>query len=810
MIYPSNFEHKIGFNQIRNLIGDACISEMGRHFVSRMKFTNKKPLLEKWLNQCSELSFIISSGKSFPSQNYFDLREEFQRLKTPGTFIGQEALFDLKLSLATLSDILAFFNNSDENEFPELKVLTTSILFPEKLFQLAESIIDYKGEIKDTASTRLAEIRKELVSKQKKIMKETRKVFQHAKDSGLTVDKAEITIRNGRWVIPVKAADKRAFQGVIHDESATGQTIFIEPMVSFEINNELRELENEEHREIIKILTHFTDELRPFIDELNNAYRFLGLIDFIRAKAIFSNSINGHIPVLSDENILKLKRGVHPLLFLNHKKSGKEIVPLDLDLNPENRMIVISGPNAGGKSVCLKTVGLLQYMLQCGIPLSASPDSIFRLYENIFIDIGDEQSLENDLSTYSSHLLNMKHFIQHANENSLILIDEFGTGTEPQLGGAIAEAALEQFSHKKAYGVITTHYSNLKLAADRLNGLINGAMLFDVEELKPLYLLKTGQPGSSFAFEIAKKIGFPKSVIQRAQKKSGSQHLRFDIQLQQLEADKLSFSQQKKEVDEKEAQLNQLLQRYNELKDQIQQQKKEIIQQAKEEALNIVSQANKKVENTIREIKEAQAEKEKTKISREELNKTKKLLEKDIEKLKQPVQKQVKKRTNSSVEVQKTPESGPLKVGDYVQIKNTGSVGILLKTSDKESQVEVNGMKLTIATKNLEKTLKRPKKTGPKGSYSGIVQSLNDRANDFKLSLDLRGKRADEALELLQKYIDDAIMLGMKEVSILHGKGFGILRETLREYLLSVKEIDNFGDAPVDMGGAGITRIRFK
>lgn len=748
-------------------------------------------------------------GRKFSFQNYFDLREEFQRLNTPGTFIDQEALFDLTLSLSTLWEILEFFKNTEDEKFPELKELAAPVDFPEFLFRKSQAIIDHKGEIKDTASTKLSEIRKQLASKQRQIMKETRKVFQQAKDSGWTADNSEITIRNGHWVIPVKAADKRALQGVIHDESATGQTVFIEPLASFEINNEIRELENDEHREIIRILTAFTNELRPNLDALYEGYRFLGLIDFIRAKALFSLKINAQMPVLSDEKMLELRQGMHPLLYLSHQKTGKKVVPLDLSLNKEQRLVVISGPNAGGKSVCLKTVGLLQFMLQCGLPVPASPDSIFRLYDHIFIDIGDEQSLENDLSTYSSHLLNMKQFIKNANVNSLVLIDELGTGTEPQLGGAIAEATLEQFSRKEAYGVITTHYSNLKIAADRLDGLINGAMLFDVEELKPLYQLKIGQPGSSFAFEIARKIGFPKSVIQRARKKSGSQHLRFDIQLQQLEADKLSFSQQQKEVDEKEAELNQLLERYSSLKEQIQQQKREIIQQAQEQALEIVKKANRDVEKTIREIKEAQAEKEKTKASREQLEQTKQQLEKKIEQQDLP-RKQQKKSPKKPVQTYTIKQEGPLQPGDFVQIKNTGTIGVLMKVSEKESQVEVNGMRLTIATRNLERTLKKPKKTGSKSSYSGLVQSLNDRANDFQLSLDLRGKRADEALELLQKYIDDAIMLGMKEVSILHGKGFGILRETLREYLLSVKEIQHFGDAPVDMGGAGITRITFK
>ena len=610
----------------------------------------------------------------------------------------------------------------------------------------------------------------------------------------------------------MKAADKRALKGIIHDESATGQTVFIEPVSSFEVSNEILELESEERREIVRVLIRFSDVLRPYLEPLAEAYRVLGLLDFIRAKALFSKKIGAVRPVIS-KNHFHLKKGIHPLLYLSHKASGKTVVPLEMELEWENRILLISGPNAGGKSVCLMTVGLLQYMLQCGLPVSVSPDSEFRIFDRIFIDIGDEQSLENDLSTYSSHLLNMKFFLQHANSKSLILIDEFGTGTEPQLGAAIAEAALEQLVHKHTFGVITTHYTSLKLAIERLEGTINGAMLFDVKELKPLYRLKIGKPGSSFAFEIARKIGFPQDVLNRAKKKSGGKHLRFDTQLQQLEADKLSIVQKQKEISVSDEQLSQLIEKYKHLSEQLEAEKKQIIRQAKEEAFEIVQQSNREIENTIRQIKEAQADKEKTKQLRQQLNESKEKLEKSlksqpgIEKKKKPKKKKSTEIIHESIDIF---PAEPLKPGDFVEVKESGVVGELLAVEGKESFVSVNNIRLKVSTDKLLKINKKPKNRTVKRSYSGIMQEINQKASQFELTLDLRGKRADEAMELLTRYIDDALLLSIKEVSILHGKGYGILREIIRGYLPSVNEVERFGDAPVELGGAGITKVRFR
>ena len=446
MIYPNNFEQKVGFDQIRQLIENSCISPMGKSFVEKIRFSPKLDVIEKLLAQTNEFIIILSMGEHFPTTDYFDLRPELSRLKTPGSFIEQEALFDLKASLSTVNGIISFFKNSDEELYIELKKIAESVYVPYDILSQAEIIIDDKGEIRDKASENLSEIRNRLSSKSRQVLKETKKAFDQAKKSGWVPDNAEMTIRNGRSVIPVRASDKRQMGGFIHDESSTGQTVFVEPAGSFELSNQIRELQNEERREIIKILIDFTDYLRPYIQELVAAYRFLGMMDFIRAKAVLSIKIKANIPVLSTDKKILFKTAVHPLLWLSHSKQNKEVIPLEMELNENNRILLISGPNAGGKSVCLKTTGLLQYMLQCGIPISLSPNSEVRIFQNIFIDIGDEQSLENDLSTYSSHLLNMKYFLRNANEDTLFLIDEFGTGTEPQLGGAIAEATLEQLN----------------------------------------------------------------------------------------------------------------------------------------------------------------------------------------------------------------------------------------------------------------------------------------------------------------------------------------------------------------------------
>jgi DNA mismatch repair protein MutS2 len=809
--YPEHFEQKIGFDRIRLHLTKLCISPMGENMVQKIKFSFNYEVVIKMLNQVTEFIDLITTGNPFPAQDYFDVRKELAEVVTPGSYLDVDALFNLKAVLNTLEEIRLYFLQTPDTEYLQLKSLSKEVFIPETLVARAEEIIDSKGVIKDHASPALAEIRREINKHQRQVLRETKKAFDQAKKSGWVPENSEITIRNGRAVIPLHASDKRSLGGVIHDESASGQTVFVEATASFEINNSIRKLEGDERREIIKILIRFTDELRPHIPEINHAIWFLGVMDFIRAKALFSIKIKALRPIITRNQSMDIKKAVHPLLFLAHREQGKNVVPLDLTLNPEQRILIISGPNAGGKSVCLKTTGLLQYMLQCGFPVSASPDSEFRLFKQIFIDIGDEQSLENDLSTYSSHLLNMKYFMEHATAQSLILIDEFGTGTEPQLGGAIAEATLDDLNRKRAFGVVTTHYTNLKLLGERTAGLLNGAMLFDSKKMQPLFLLQTGRPGSSFAFEIARKIGFPENVLNAAKNKGGGKHVRFDEQLQQLEIDKIALEKKQLQVTQKNENLNQLVSKYEALFDELQKSKKLIIKEAQDQALTIIKDSNKAIEKTIRDIKEAGADKEKTRLIRENLEETKKHLSKESSSEK-AVSKSVKKKSRKEKPVlPQTIESRPPVVGDFVRIQDSNIQGELMEINGDTAVLNVNEVRLKTSRHKLI-LMVRPKQSVSRktGGFRSIMHDLNQKVANFTMSLDLRGKRADEAMSELQKYIDEAILLNMTEVDILHGKGFGILREIIREYLQSLDEIASFGDAPIDQGGNGITRVVFK
>ncbi len=804
MIFPPHFEQKVGFDQIREMVVQLCISPMGSQYVDKIRFSANREIIKKLLTQVAEFREIIYRDVAFPAKDYFDLRAALLRLTTPGSYIEREALFDLNSSLKTIREILRFFKDAAEQDFTELKKLADDTCLPEEVIPHADSIIDDKGEIRDSASQKLADIRKQLLAKAKQVFSETKKAFELAKKSGWVIDHAEITIRNGRSVIPMHASDKRALGGIIHDESATGQTVFVEPPKSFEINNIIRELENEERREIIRILTVFTDKIRPHLEDLTALYRFLGLIDFIRAKAIFAFKIKAENPKISIEKSLFLRNAIHPLLFISHQATNKPIVPLDMDLNVEQRILVISGPNAGGKSVCLKTIGLLQYMFQCGIQTPCSPDSSFPIFEKLFIDIGDEQSLENDLSTYSSHLLNMKFFLQKANNKTLFLIDEFGTGTEPQLGGSIAEAVLEHLNRKRAFGVVTTHYSNLKVAAQKTDGLVNGAMLFDSKRMKPLYKLQIGNPGSSFAFEIANNIGFPDFVLSRAKKKSGGKHVSFDQQLQQLEIDKLEIEKKEEALKFKDEQLSSMVEKYTNLLEDIKRNKKNLIDKARQEAYEIVADSNKAVEKTIKEIKEVNADTVKTRGIRKNLEEKKKEIKGKVE----SERKEGKAEAKAEIKAE-----GKMKVGDYVQVKDTDIIGELVSIEGTDAYLDVNDVRLKTSASKLVIPAKMPsRRTSVRSGRSGtgLMEDINLKAVNFNLSIDLRGKRVDEALSLLGKYIDDATMLSIKEVSILHGKGDGILRPIIREYLQTIQEIEQFNDAPVEYGGAGITKVYFR
>jgi len=810
LIFPENFEEKIGFDQVRRMLKTHCVSRMGEIYVEKIRFHNRFDILKKILGQTEEFRQILMFGKPFPAQNYFNLIPEFERIAIPGTYILQENLFDLKTSLESINDVLVYLKALEEQSFPLLRQISSNVEIDRQIMREIDRIINEKGQIKDSASDKLKEIRQKLVKLSGEIDKAIRQVLLNARKNGWVNPNDDLTLRDGRLVIPVPATHKRKIRGFIHDESATGQTVFIEPAEALEANNEIRELENAEKREIIRILTEFTNLIRPEIDSLTSAYQFLGLVDFIRAKAKFAIQIEAILPILYDKTVIEWFDSKHPLLFLSHQNQKKKVETLTLKLDENQRILVISGPNAGGKSVCLKTVGLLQYMLQCGLLVPMRETSETGIFRDIFIDIGDEQSIENDLSTYTSHLRNMKLFSLKSGRQTLFLIDEFGTGTEPQLGGAIAEAVLEHLNQRLAFGVVTTHYTNLKLLADKTAGLVNGAMLFDTRQMKPLFQLQIGNPGSSFAFEIARKTGFPTHILQNAEKKIGKGQLKFEEQLQQLELEKKELTKKQKEIAVNEELLKAQLSKYNELLQDLENSKTSILKEARNTAAQVIAGSNKLVENTIREIRENQAEKEKTKQVREKLKIEASKIENAGTEAKKPAA--AKPET-----VQKKLKPGPvidkIFVGNRVRIMPQQTVGEVIEISGDDAVVSFGSV---IMKSPLSKVVNvgdeefHQKVLIRKSNYGNIINEINAKMQNFKLTLDLRGQRAEEAIPNLQKYIDEAILLSIKEVRILHGKGNGILRDIIRDQLRSITEVKKFADEHIEQGGHGITVVSLK
>ena len=813
MFYPSNFEEKISFPRIREMVEAKCLSPLGIRLAKEMAFSYDFKNLQRNLHETDEFRQVLISGRPFPSQDYIDLTDELERIKTPGAFIFTNRLFDLLISLKTINECLQYFKTKEAVKFPLLAELGRKIFVPAEVVSASNKIINEKGEIKDTASEQLHTIRRGLSTKKAMIGKRIGQIMQKVKNEGMTRDDAEVTIRDGHLVIPVNAVNKRKIKGYVHDESATGQTVYIEPAEIVDLGNELRELELAEKREIIRILTTITDLIRPWIEDLSDAYSYLGVIDFLRAKSLFALDIGGVMPELQKAPVIDWKKAFHPLLLISHKAQHKKVESLTINLNKINRILIISGPNAGGKSVCLKTVGILQYMLQCGLLIPVHELSVAGIFKELFIDIGDEQSLDNDLSTYSSHLMNLKHLLKHAHDEMLFMIDEFGSGTEPQLGGAIAEAVLENLNKCESFGVVTTHYANLKMLGGILPGVINGAMQFDTQNIQPLYQLQIGKPGSSFAFEIARKIGFPESILQEAILKTGTTQIDFDTQLQALELERKALVRKQHELESADDLITEITEKYRSRLQTLEETSKEIIEGAKQKAKTIVLNANKLIENTIREIKEEQAGKEKTKIVREKIETFKIELEnQEIEDLVQTV-KQLDKEIHRAVE--KPEKQLPLitgkqlKLGDNVNVFGQLSIGQITHISGNKAEVVFGQMRMHIDLTKLEKTrksdIKKEKENNQSGRFKGIMSNINDKMANFKMQLDLRGKRADEALEEVRHYIDDAILLSVSEVSILHGKGNGILRVVIREYLASIPEVKRFKDAATDMGGSGIT-----
>jgi len=818
MIYPENFESKIGFDKIREHVTRRCLSPLGREKASEMAFSPEYDTIQEQLSQTEEFMRIMQEEDDFPVSHFFDVRPALKNIRIEGTWLDEGALFDLRRSLQTIKDIVSFLKREDEENtpYPHLQKLAGEVAVFPQLLNKIDSILDKYGRIKDNASSDLQSIRREMARVAGGISKSLNAILRSAQAEGLVEKDVAPTMRDGRLVIPVAPAFKRKIRGIVHDESATGKTVFIEPAEVVEANNRVRELESEERREIIKILINFTDTVRPLTPDILQSYEFLAWIDFIRAKAGFSLEIEAIRPTLDDKQQVGWYRAIHPLLYLSHKKQNKTVVPLDIWLDEEDRILIISGPNAGGKSVCLKTVGLLQYMVQCGMPIPLSESSKVGVFERLFIDIGDEQSIENDLSTYSSHLTNMKFFVRNCNGKTLLLIDEFGGGTEPQIGGAIAESLLKRFNEKESFGVITTHYQNLKHFANEHKGVVNGAMLYDRHMMQPLFKLSIGNPGSSFAIEIARKIGLPEDVIADASEIVGSDYINMDKYLQDIVRDKRYWETKRQNIRIKEKRLEEITSKYETDLTDVEKQRKQIIRDAKEEAQRLLSEANAKIENTIRTIKEAQAEKEKTREVRQQLSQFKDDMQNSDsladDKISRKIQKLKGREQRKKVKPKNQKEQADeiVSVGDNVRMKGQTSVGQLMEIQGKNAVVAFGMIKSTVKLDSLEKVsnnqLKREQRVNTTMS-SNARDTIYDKKLNFKQEIDVRGMRAEEALQAVMYYIDDAIQIGVSRVRILHGTGTGALRLAIRDYLRTVGGIRSFQDEHVQFGGAGITVV---
>jgi len=789
-----------------------CLSDLAHQFADDITFIGDFAELDKLLGQTAELKYILQFKGNFPSQDYFDLTAELMRIRLPGTFTDPDSMMQLKLSLISITEIIRFLRLLNADEFPHLKALTPDEIPEQSVIREVEQIIDDKAEIRDKASEKLFSIRKEIRSRLSGVDRRINQIMGDARKDGLIQSDAELTIRNGRLVIPLLAANKRKLKGYIHDTSATGQTVFIEPAEVFEINNEIQNLQIEERQEIINILIHFTDNLRPYVSSLSAFYRFLGEIDFIRAKALLAIDLGAVKPALSDKPLINWQQAIHPLLMISLKQQGRSIVSQDIRLSDEKRIMVISGPNAGGKSVCLKTAGLLQYMLQSGLLIPVGSDSEAGIFKKIFLEIGDEQSLENDLSTYSSHLIHIRHFLENADDKTLFLIDEFGAGTEPQLGGAMAEASLEKLSETGSYGIVTTHYTNLKLLADKQPGIFNAAMLYDTHAMLPLFKLSAGKPGSSFAFEIARKIGFPVKVLENASSKIGHSQLDFEKQLAQLEVDKKFIDQKTAELRVADETLASLVTRYESLLGNLEGRKQDLIKEAKAKAQQLLDNSNRIIENTIRGIKECNAEKDATQKLRDTLNKAKEEILSD-KILSEPAPGMlVVPEAKEELSVKPT---GPLRPGSFVRMEGQESIGTIAEIRGKQAVVLFGSVQVRTKTENLVTATKAEIRQWEANNkfgrpHSSIFHQMSDKMAEFKMSIDIRGQKAEEAQESIARYLDQAILLRVHDVRILHGKGDGVLRHILHQYLRDVSEIERYEDEKPERGGQGVTLVYFK
>lgn len=812
MIYPHNFESKTGFNKIRELLSSYCISSLGQELVDSLTFSTNVDEVNTWHEQTKEFRQLISEHDDFPMVNFYDIRECITRIKPENTHLEEDEVWDLMRSLDTIDHIKKYLCKEEcSSSYPALVCLTDDILTFPHIVRRVSLMLDKDGKIKDGASFTLANIRDELKRTNGKISGLLNVILHKARLDGVVDKNASPTLRDGRLMIPVAPQAKRKIPGIVHDESATGRTVFIEPAEVVEVNNHIRELELEERREEIRILSEFSKEIRPYAQEIIESYRLLSYVDFLQAKAKMADRFNAIEVISQPKPIMDWVQARHPLLTISLEKQGKKIVPLDILLSDENRIMIISGPNAGGKSVCLKTAGLLQYMLQCGLSIPLRENSKTGIFSDIMLDIGDEQSLENDLSTYSSHLLNMKTMMKQCNKSSLLLIDEFGGGTEPQIGGALAESFLDTFLRKGAWAVITTHYQNLKLFADENKGIVNAAMLYDRNEMRPLFQLAIGNPGSSFAIEIARNIGLPENVIQEASDKVGQDYIQSDKYLQDIVRDKRYWERKRQNIHQKEKQMEQMITQYEEQMSKLKAQKKEIIDTARNEAARLLEESNARIERTIKEIKEKQAQKEATKKIRKKLEAYKEsvaTISDAPEKMPKPVfqKKQSIPQKAETMAISVSP-------GGYVKIKGQETIGTIESINGKNATCIFGQLRTRVKLSQLEVAEKPKEKTSTlqgaaiTQAMRQIREDIDSKKSQFKPDLDIRGMRGEEAINNLMHFVDDAMMVGMPVVRVLHGKGDGILRHLVRQYLATIRGIKSFHDENIQFGGTGITVI---
>ena len=818
MLYPDNFEEKIGFTTIRQLLLSHCLSPLGRVFVDDIRFRTDIDGLLPELESVEEMRQLLLFDDPFPAQEYHDLRAELKRLHTDGTYIELEELACLRGFVATMTAIYVYLKvRREEKRYPYLWSLCEEMPLQRELTAAINRVLDDKGNLRDNASDELARIKSEINRISNAADRQIRKILTAAKQDGLVKEDAEMTVRNGRLCIPVAAQFKRRLKGFVHDESATGQTVFIEPTEVFDANNELRDLQNAEQREVVRILTELSNQIRPAIPELLEAQQLMGRYDFLRAKALLAIDIDGSLPHIHNKPMINWQQALHPLLHLSLKRTSRKVVPLDVTLSQEQRILIISGPNAGGKSVCLKCVGLQQYMMQCGLLVSMQSTSDMGMFHSLFIDIGDEQSIENDLSTYSSHLSNLKAMDDNLDSNSLFLIDEFGSGTEPTLGGALAEAILESFYAKNAFGIITTHYGNLKMFPDSHSEAENGAMLYDTQALQPLYTLKIGKPGSSFTYEIARHIGLDNRIIDNAIAKSGTAQIDYERKLEEIEIMRLKTEKMLKQVHAADDQLAEMIDGYAEKFSELDKQRKEILQKAKNQANTIVESANKVIEKTIREIKEAKADAERTKKARENVGKLKKELQEEITSIEQeetlkPIVPVKLSKPRPKKEEQPV-EDTTIRVGDSVFMADMQVTGEVTAINGNDATIAFNSISFRTDIRKLAKISKKEAREVRRGSVvrfdqGSLADAMNKRLAAFESTLDVRGMRVDELLPVLSDYLDEATLLSIRYVRILHGKGNGILRQVVRQQLTRRSDVETFEDEILEMGGSGITVVK--